>query len=67
VEGLVRKLQLKLDELAVEAFEVATPPGEDGTVEGQMLPCTHPNVCAYTQNWYCTGVCNCTRYPEYCF
>ena len=63
----MRKLQLKLDELAVEAFEVDATPEERGTVEGQNLPCTHPRACPYTKNWYCTGVCTCTQYPEYCF
>ena len=62
----MKKLRLELEELAVEAFESETPPEEHGTVEGQMLPCTHPQVCKETLNWYCTGVCNCTRYPEYC-
>jgi len=61
----MKKLQLKLDELAVEGFEVGTPPEERGTVEGQALPCTHPQVCPYTNNWYCT-VCACTQYPQYC-
>ena len=61
----MKKLQLKLDELAVKAFEVDTPPEERGTVEGQNLPCTHPQVCPNTRNWYCTG-CTCTQYPEYC-
>jgi hypothetical protein len=65
-EALMKKLQLDLDKLVVEAFEVDTPPEEHGTVEGQNLPCTHPQVCPASENWYCTGVCNCTRYAQYC-
>ncbi|HVG45142.1 MAG TPA: hypothetical protein VM890_10445 [Longimicrobium sp.] len=61
----MKKLRLKLDELAVEAFEVDAAAEEGGTVEGQNLPCTHPQVCPYTRNWYCTG-CTCTQYPQYC-
>jgi hypothetical protein len=63
--ALMRKLRLKLDELAVEGFEVDTPPEERGTVEGRNQPCTHPQACPYTANWNCS-VCACTQYPQYC-
>lgn len=62
----MRKLRLELEALVVEAFEAQAPAEEHGTVEAQALPCTHPQVCPETQNWYCTGVCNCTVYPQYC-
>lgn len=62
----MKKLLLDVDALVVEAFEVSDQAGERGTVEGQNLPCTHPQVCAASENWYCTGVCNCTKYVQYC-
>jgi len=63
----MRKLRLNVEKLAVESFEAIAEPLEQGTVEGQMLPCTHPQVCPYTQNWNCTGVCTCTVYVAYCY
>ena len=63
----MRKLRLDPESLSVEAFEVVKPSELRGTVEAQALPCTHPNVCPASQNWWCTGVCTCTVYAQYCF
>lgn len=62
----MKKLRLDVGGLRVESFEAAADADERGTVEGQNLPCTHPQVCAASRNWYCTGVCTCTQYAQYC-
>lgn len=62
----MKKLRLDPEALEVEAFEVAATSEAHGTVEGQGLPCSHPQVCPASQNWWCTGVCTCTVYAQYC-
>ena len=62
----MKKLRLEIDELRVESFDAGAETEARGTVEGHFLPCTHPQVCPRTENWYCTGVCNCTVYAQYC-
>ena len=61
----MRKLQLKLDELSVDAFEIDAPPEARGTVEGRNGPYTHPLACPASANWFCS-VGSCTQYPQYC-
>lgn len=64
----MKKLRLDVGGLRVESFEAMIPADERGTVEGQGLglPCTHPQVCPESRNWWCTGVCTCTQYAQYC-
>ena len=63
----MRKLRLDVEKLDVESFGAAAEPPERGTVDARGLPCTHPNVCPASANWYCTGVCTCTLYAAYCY
>ena len=62
----MKKLRLDLGNLQVESFSARVDAADRGTVEGQNLPCTHPQVCPASENWWCTGVCTCTQYAQYC-
>ncbi|HVG45466.1 MAG TPA: pinensin family lanthipeptide [Longimicrobium sp.] len=52
----MKKLALKLEELAVTSFETSRAPDERGTVHGNDA--TRGNTCAGTCGFSCAGTCD---------
>jgi len=61
----MKKLTLDIESLNVQSFAASPVPEPRGTVEAGALPQTHPSVCPWSRNWYCSFG-ECTVHPDYC-